>query len=574
MAAGYSFYMAPSPTVPEPIQPQLPAAPVRPCRERSVCERLPFWLIVSAMLLAVGIFYHHYWRGLNNRSHEDNAIALLQGLDLARGNLLLRHWAVPPDNLLTIDLPWYALAVKLAGLSPWLMQAVPLALLLLLLALAARLLRKESTTLAYAREYSGELPSYIGLIVIFSLLAIIAPGRGDPWLLEGPNHVGTTIYSLLTLLMLSTAAEAGGHRKRSLLAACALALTLIISFGDPMALLLIAVPALVVWCGDALLGRAGKYSTISTLLVLAACLAGGFLRGSFVELGGFSVLWNLAPSFIHLADLRAAIAQAATNWLGLAGCNFTTATWPAAGAAVLRAVAAALVLLLAGGECWRWLRGERLALLDRWLAVGTLVVFVAAMVSEQGFAKRSLESHYQLPGYILGVALLARKAAEAAAWSPRMKKSMLLGSMLLLVSCGPVLAQWRIWPHHGVSTAKLARWLDRHHFHRGFGCYWDSNMITVQTGGKVTVRALACTDKARPYHWLSKSTWYNTRKHHFNFYVFDRYGAQWFPLCGTGRIKYSPDYLPQGVIATFGKPGRIYHYLHYTIAIWPHALHF
>jgi hypothetical protein len=56
--------------------------------------------------------------------------------------------------------------------------------------------------------------------------------------------------------------------------------------------------------------------------------------------------------------------------------------------------------------------------------------------------------------------------------------------------------------------AQLAAFLERNHLHYGLGGYWQASVITVETGGAVTIRAItsACL---QPRLWESKSEWYD-----------------------------------------------------------------
>src|SRR5262249_41030139 len=54
----------------------------------------------------------------------------------------------------------------------------------------------------------------------------------------------------------------------------------------------------------------------------------------------------------------------------------------------------------------------------------------------------------------------------------------------------------------------------------GIGGYWESSVVTVESGGKVTIRAVtpACL---QPYQWESKSDWYDATQHNANFLLLD-----------------------------------------------------
>ena len=64
--------------------------------------------------------------------------------------------------------------------------------------------------------------------------------------------------------------------------------------------------------------------------------------------------------------------------------------------------------------------------------------------------------------------------------------------------------------------AQLESFLEANNLTYGIGGYWNASIITVDTGGKVTIRAVtpACL---QPYQWESKNDWYNPTKHVANF---------------------------------------------------------
>ena len=62
----------------------------------------------------------------------------------------------------------------------------------------------------------------------------------------------------------------------------------------------------------------------------------------------------------------------------------------------------------------------------------------------------------------------------------------------------------------------VAAFLEKYHLTYGLGGYWEASVLTVETGGAVTVRAVtpACL---QPYQWESKQDWYDPTKHAANF---------------------------------------------------------
>jgi hypothetical protein len=55
--------------------------------------------------------------------------------------------------------------------------------------------------------------------------------------------------------------------------------------------------------------------------------------------------------------------------------------------------------------------------------------------------------------------------------------------------------------------ARLESFLIAHHLRSGIGGYWQASVITVGTGGAVTIRAV--TGCLQPYAWESKPAWYD-----------------------------------------------------------------
>jgi hypothetical protein len=84
-------------------------------------------------------------------------------------------------------------------------------------------------------------------------------------------------------------------------------------------------------------------------------------------------------------------------------------------------------------------------------------------------------------------------------------------------------------PAAPLPLAQLAAFLEANHLHYGLGGYWEASVLTVETGGSVTVRAVtpACI---QPYKWESKQSWYYSSDHYANFLLLSQkpgYFTQW-----------------------------------------------
>jgi hypothetical protein len=106
----------------------------------------------------------------------------------------------------------------------------------------------------------------------------------------------------------------------------------------------------------------------------------------------------------------------------------------------------------------------------------------------------------------------------------------------------------------------LADWLVAHHLKYGLAGYWESNIVTLDSGGRVRVASLiGGGTTAQPYE--SDSSWFNPAVSQANFVVSVSY-----PPADVPVIK------PSVVRARFGPPARTYHFREYTIAVYDYNL--
>jgi len=106
------------------------------------------------------------------------------------------------------------------------------------------------------------------------------------------------------------------------------------------------------------------------------------------------------------------------------------------------------------------------------------------------------------------------------------------------------------------ANTSLASWLESHHLTYGLSGYWTSSSVTVDSGNRVQVRALAQYSMKRDL-WMSNINWYNPKLHYANFIVFD------------SRPGFMNHWEPRALVRKyFGRPARIYHTGPYTVMVW------
>jgi hypothetical protein len=115
---------------------------------------------------------------------------------------------------------------------------------------------------------------------------------------------------------------------------------------------------------------------------------------------------------------------------------------------------------------------------------------------------------------------------------------------------------------------KVAAFLEARHLRYGLGGYWEASLLTVQTGGAVTVRAVtpACL---QPYRWESKRDWYDPRLHSANFILLSNVPGYFskFAVSGAALRLLNQWYGPPGYPA--GWPRYLHTGGYYHVRVYP-----
>jgi hypothetical protein len=113
-------------------------------------------------------------------------------------------------------------------------------------------------------------------------------------------------------------------------------------------------------------------------------------------------------------------------------------------------------------------------------------------------------------------------------------------------------------PPADAQNHQLTSWLAGQHLHSGLSGYWESNVVTLTSGDRVQIRAVAPSDaRLTPALRESKTQWYDPGRNTTDFIVL-------FP----GVAGYPGFTQERAVLATFGQPERTYHVDSYTVLVW------
>jgi hypothetical protein len=541
----------------------------RPAGERSRGRAAGRRLLVAVAiaLAAVLLFVAYLMVSRTYPENSDEANILLMASDMLHGNVLLHGWYLSDVSFYTTELPQYAMLERLIGLhadTAHVAAAMTYTLVVLVAALLARGVTRQ-----------GAWPRTLLTVAI-----MVAPqlGVGVFVLLLSVGHIGTAVPLMLTWLVVDFggAGPGGGRRGGWASAAVFLLLTWVL-VADPLVLVIGIVPLVAVcavrvtgaliagrrngrgspgWLATSL--RARRYevylAAAAILAYGAATLVNRLLRAS----GGFM----LHPVGYKLAPPHTWLSHARVTGQGLLALFGAKPQGPAAEMAFA-------IVHLAGVALVAWAICAVLRRFFSWPDLVSQILLVAMVLDVVVYIPSTLadasdlnarEFAVVLPfgavlaGRTLAARLLGEPAGRpgwvrGAAWRAGLASALLAG---YAASLGYAAAQ----PSAPPANAQLASFLASHHLTEGVGGYWLSSIVTVDSDGSVTVRALL-PGRLQPDLWESKPSWYDPASYQPTFLVTDSqpgFFHRWQP---------NP-----AALAAYGPPARTYHVGPYTVYVW------
>ncbi|HSR26050.1 MAG TPA: hypothetical protein VLW53_21025 [Candidatus Eisenbacteria bacterium] len=420
----------------------------------------------------------------------DSANAVLQGRSMVDGNLLLSGWTLSGASFFMTDLPFYAASTVVRGVSPMAAHDVG-AVIYTLLVLTACFLARGRARGAQA----------LGRMAVTLLLLIApAPGPAVQLLLLGPFHAGTTLVMLLGLLALDAAGERwfGAVGLGVLLALAQLS--------DALALYVGVAPVVVV--ASLRLARGRRRSDAVLLAAAVLSIPASLLLMVLIgQLGGFATV-PVHASFAHIEDMPRNAALTVEGGLLLFSANFFGQPLVAIDtlSILVHLAGFAFVLVACRWAVLAWRREEEPDRVTQILVVGIGLDVAAHLLSNQ--AIDLMTSRYLIPFLAFGAALAGRVGADRL-WTGRLRFAGAVIGVAYLAFLGLSLRT----PPAPAPEAQLAAFLERHHLTYGVAAYWQSSTVTVQSGGRVRVRAVQSgSPELSAYLWEAEGFWYDPRR--------------------------------------------------------------
>jgi hypothetical protein len=546
---------------------RLPGRAVGSAAGRPAAGRGPArWLLVGGgwTVAAIAAFAVYLRLASTRAVNSDGASQALQGWDMLHGNLLLRGWTTTDVSFFTTEVPQYALIDLVHGLSQGVVH-IAAAMTYTLVLLFAALLAKAAAT---GREAAGRIAIGVGIMLAPQLVS------GTNELLSSPDHIGTSVPLLLILLIIDRV-----QRPRWWVPVLVAALVAWADLADSIVLLAAVIPLVLVCAFRVARSRRRPADRWYEIALALGALAGfGVAQVAYLVIravGGYIT----RPLGFQLAPLSEIFGHnlpiAAQGLLLLPGADFFGL--PAGASTLFVALHLVGVAAAAAGialAVWQFRRRDA-DFVNQLLLTGIVVNFIAYVATTHVYNVASareiapaLPFAAVLAGRELGPLFGARRVRGPRHGAPRYRPVWVAALCLVLAGYVAGLGLELTAPTAPTQAAQLTAWLESHPLGTGLSGYWEANVVTLTSGGRVAVRPTAITDgRVAPTPANTKSVWFDPALSRVDFVVLGP------SVPGAPGDPGYPGFTDrQAVLATFGKPSRTYHVGQYTILWWPKNL--
>jgi hypothetical protein len=530
------------------------------------------WLAAFAVA-AIALFLCFLRFSRTYPATSDGADQALQAWDMLHGNWLLHGWTIADVTYYTTEVPQYMLIELVRGLGPDVVHIAG-ASTYTLLVLAVGLLARGRAT---GRD------GLIRLLVAAGILLAPQFGNATHLLLSQPDHLGTQVPLLLLFLLIDRA-----PRRWYVPVAAGVVLTWVI-IADQVALLDAAAPLALVCGARALLAvlrhrrsLASQWYELSMVAASVLSFAAATLVVRLIsDLHGYQVL-PLAAKAAPIDEIPQHVVLTLEGILNVYGADFFhlsngSLLGPGLGGLPMAVGVALAAVHLVGVAlaAWGFFRAFRYFcdpsdLISPVLATAiviNVVAYVLSVVPVGVFDTREILA--VLP---FGAVLAGRMVPGQLAGVPRRLKPALACASAAVLACYlAALGYGAAQPPVPDSMQAVIPWLEAHHLTHGLGTYAESNLTTMDSGGRVEIRDVAWhSDGDLPRHFETKSSWDDPRYSYANF-ILTNSADHWGMDGGPNRLV---SMIPRSAIAALhaGPPAHVYHYKTFTIMVWNHNL--
>jgi hypothetical protein len=526
-------------------------------------------LAAGTAVAAVALFACYLLQSRTVAVGSDGASQALQAWDLLHGNVLLHGWWVTDVSFYTTEIPQYAAIELVHGLSANVMHLAGAMTYTLLVLTAACLARGRATGAAGVSR------------ALLTAGIMLAPqlGAGTQTLVLSPDHTGTSVPVLIIWLLIDRGQE---RWYAPALVWLGLAWTAV---ADAMTLFIAIIPLAGVCACRVAQGalrdrdvrrRARTHRAprntgplpprrYELALLAAAVLAipTELAATALIRAAGGWQVHGLATSLGGPGRLEGNTRLAGQGLLLLFGANVLGAgSALAVTFAIIHLVGVALAIAALVAVFRRLApRAGRAGLIESVLLAGIAVDLAGYLVAVQAvniFSTREIA-----PVLPFAAVLAGRVFGDRLIGGGGPRRALRYGLCGVLALYAAMLGYAAAQPPAAPQYANLAVWLRARHLTNGLSGYHQANIVTLESGGLVTLRAVAPTarGRVRAYAWNASLRWFDPSGHAADFLVLT---APKLPdAAGGSGITVAQ------AVATFGRPAQRYRYHAYTILIWP-----
>jgi hypothetical protein len=481
---------------------------------------------------------------LSDPMDSDGANNALQAWDMLHGNPLLHGWIIGDASCYTFELPLYAIIEVFFGLNGLLIHVAGALTYLIVAALAAALACTGSRGTATVARCG---------VAVAVLAAPVVTQQGASILLEKPDHIGTSVFLLVSFLLIDRAADRRFTPPLLAVILCAG------QVGDGT-VLYVGVPAVLLMCLYRVLA-ARKIAVADTAIAVAAAVSVPLTSGVRAVMLHFGAFSMVAPK-TAISPVSQWPEHLVVTWrairtiFGAFGATVVPYSTPLSGLAAVFGLACLLAAAFGFAKVvWTWRTASRAG---QMLCVAIVVNLAVYLVSTLPSTYSSREIAAVLP---CGAVLAAQACVPGRiAGAPRARVALAGAGLAALL---PLAAAAATLPPVTPPAVPLTAWLQAHGLRYGIAGYWNASAVTLQSGNTIQVRAIASTDwrivrakeppgrlwgpgKMSPFYWETKADWYDASAHDAVFVI------------ANGQSPDSRPLTAAEVRRAFGRPAAVF----------------
>jgi hypothetical protein len=472
------------------------------------------------VIFTITLFVYYYGIALKIPMNSDGASILLQAQEMADGNIFLRDWFLSTGAYISTDLLFYAIAIKVFGFSSNIIYIVSSLFYSLLVSMCVLFSLKQNKNF-----------SFLSAFYTFALIGIPSVFLAG-MIFQGPMHVSSLFYIITALFVWENTRNT--YFKYGLLFLL-VSLTLI---ADPFATWFFILPFCLVCVYQFIHNRSEVYTFITIVVAyIASKLVLAVIKLNIPSIGHIR--------FLEVNEIKKNVSLTVQGYLELYQANFFGKFVSPLSTIVL--MISLSVLLFVGWVIYKSIRhfkDNTYSTLEMFLLCAIIINTLEYLFSNMPI--NILTTRYLIPSYIY-IAIYVGRYTASQDFGNGLRKILLCIMILYSLFSLQKIDYSKINSIHVEATDLLSEIGATN----GYGAYWHSSVITLESKGKVKVRPVIFNEKITPFNWLSKSTWYDEESH---FVIFDE--TNW------GNINL------ETATSTFGKPDKIYELNNLTILYW------